>query len=67
MNRSLFPFAVCFFFLDIFPLLYMTNLSPVKIKELISLEARNKNLLSGDKLFFLPWRNWSEKKSGDRK
>jgi len=54
MNRSLFPFAVCFFFLDIFPLLYMTNFSPVKIKELISLEARNKNLLSGDKLFFLP-------------
>lgn len=52
MNRSLFPFAVCFFFLDIFPLLYMTNFSLIKIKELISLEAQNKNLLSGDKLFF---------------
>lgn len=30
----------------------MTNFSPVKIKEFVSLEARNKNLLSSDKLFF---------------
>jgi len=30
----------------------MTNFSPIKIKELISLEAQNKNLFSGDKLFF---------------
>ena len=30
----------------------MTNFSLIKIKELISLEAENKNLLSGDKLFF---------------
>ena len=52
MNRSLFRFSVCLFILDIFPLLYMTNFSPVKIKELISLEAQNKNLFSGDKLFF---------------
>ena len=30
----------------------MTDFSLMKIKELISLETENKNLLSGDKLFF---------------
>lgn len=45
-------FCSLFLFLDIFLLVYMTNFSSIKIKELVSLEARNKNLLSGDKPFF---------------
>lgn len=57
---------MCFFtlfvlFIDGLPALHMTNLSQTKIKELVSLEAKNKNLLPRRQAIFPPWRNCSEK------
>lgn len=59
-------YKMCFFtllvlFNDSLPALHMTNLSQTKIKGLVSLEAKNKNLLPRRQVIFPPWRNCSKK------
>lgn len=55
-NYKMYFFTWLVLFLDVLPVLYMTNLSQTKIKELFPWKQRTKTCSQGDKLFFPPWR-----------
>lgn len=67
MNRSLFPFAVCLFFSWYFPITVYDEFLSYKDKRTYFLGSSEQKFVLRWQAIFLPWRNWSEKKSGDRK